>query len=707
MLSRRSFAATIERRIPHNVVTARLTDVSTNLGLDFGNLQLTKKHKIVLVNTVINLYNGTSLMSEVPRLVAQQLCHAYNIVVSADGSLDTIRESLQLQFLSKDELKALSHDEFAKADLFTLRDWATAVAVPFSNESTVESLRSDIRSFLFPITPKRKFDSIELAGMNTDDMRLKYRLHVPLDDDSLALISRSTMRDVLLSNDDSEPSNAVGQNESPNPTMHIALNNLFTDAPSSLPRDLASFFVLAPVSSLKLGCIVAQFLLQEHEVADIILFQMSNESPVSFSSLRDASVSGSLPSSLQVWAVTSPGLKRLSAIVGNAPIQPPIATQGPVTDLTVPSALDLLRQRPSVSAASLFGRENTESRDGHSSSSSSLAPEALIPIPSESSNTTSEAFRRLEQYENGRGFRTLLGPAQSERRYLELTGNTGKFLDITYTNVIVLIPVADRNLPGLSRPMLPFLLRLTFGPEFNSTKPWASHLQAFRPEGLPFQYVGQIHTALLKLVEILDTIRSVPGSARSHFFSDLFEPVLTLLRAGGSDSLNGLPVARVLSTVSNLLLEFGALANNLKADTWQTDDEQRAGLAPCLQLDVRDIINHSWMDFLRKQKNPKQGGAPAVKNSTTKSSAGPGSSAGNSAPSSKGAPPVPASNSVPSVSICISALLEKYKIIPVGCRRSGCRFRHDLQQASKDDERITAAKISKADLRVKLETAIG
>ena len=706
MLSRRSFAATIERRIPHNVVMARLTEVSTNLGLDFGDLQLTKKHKIVLVNTVINLYNGTSLMSEVPRLVAQQMCHAYNIVVSADGSLDTIRESLQLQFLSKDELKALSQDEFAKADLFTLRDWATAVAVPFSNESTVESLRSDIRSILFPITPKRKFDSIELAGMNTDDMRLKYRLHVPLDDDSLALISRSTMRDVLLSTDVSEPSNAGHQNESPDST-HIGLNNLFTDAPSSLPRDLASFFVLAPVSSLKLGCIVAQFLLQDHEVSDIILFQMSNESPVSFSSLRDASVSGFLLPSLQVWAVTSPGLKQLSAIVGNAPIQPPTATQGLVTDLTVPSALDLLRQRPPVSAVSLLRRDNTESRACHSGSSSSMAPEALIPIPSESPNTTSEAFRRLEQYENGRGFRTLLGPAQSERRYLELTGNTGKFLDITYTNVIVLIPVADRNLPGLSRPMLPFLLRLTFGPEFNSTKPWASHLQAFRPEGLPFQYVGQIHTALLKLVEILDTIRSVPGSARSHFFSDLFEPVLTLLRAGGSDSLNGLPVARVLSTVSNLLLEFGALANNLKADTWQTDEEQRAGLAPCLQLDVRDIINHSWMDFLRKQKNPKQGGAPAVKNSTPKSSVGPGSSAGTSASSSKGAPPVPASNSVPSVSICISALLEKYKIIPVGCRRSGCRFRHDLQQASKDDERTTAAKISKADLRVKLETAIG
>jgi hypothetical protein len=138
-------------------------------------------------------------------------------------------------------------------------------------------------------------------------------------------------------------------------------------------------------------------------------------------------------------------------------------------------------------------------------------------------------------------------------------------------NVIVLLPLADRGLPGLSRQLLPFLLRLNFGTEYTVTKPWATHLQAFRPEGLPFQYVGQIHTALVKMVDVLDIIRNPsPDDGPCSFFLTLFEPVFALLRHGGTHSLAHLPVARVITTISNLLLEFGAQANHLVADTWKT-----------------------------------------------------------------------------------------------------------------------------------------
>jgi hypothetical protein len=335
------------------------------------------------------------------------------------------------------------------------------------------------------------------------------------------------------------------------------------------------------------------------------------------------------------------------------------------------------------------------------------SPASLFPAHVRDAQTvSSEAYRRLQQFETGRGFRTLLGPLQAERRYLELTGNTGKFLDTTFTNIIVLIPLADRGLPGLSRQMLPFLLRLNFRSEFNLAKPWATHLQAFRPDGLPFQYVGQIHTALLKLVEILDIIRTVPGSPRSSFFMTLFGPVLSLLRVGGTNSLARLPVARVLTTVSNLLLDIGALANNLKADTWTTDEAQRAGLAPCLVLDVRDIINQATLDlFQNKSLKPPKPTLASSKGVSKSFAFGtvkpPQVGRGTVVFTSKAAAFTPKDTTTSSstthpinapTALCILALLEKYKNINVGCRRSECPYRHDLQKASKEEEfRLSAS----------------
>ena len=83
-----------------------------------------------------------------------------------------------------------------------------------------------------------------------------------------------------------------------------------------------------------------------------------------------------------------------------------------------------------------------------------------------------------------------------------------------------------------------------------------------------------------------------------------------------------LPVARVITTISNLLLEFGAQANHLVADTWKTEEDQRVGLRSCMRIGIQEIMHQATLDLFQKQGkqvdaksggpgNSKSGNAPS------------------------------------------------------------------------------------------------
>jgi hypothetical protein len=187
-----------------------------------------------------------------------------------------------------------------------------------------------------------------------------------MNDEELALVSRSTMRDVLLILRQAEgslpdhvpdlvPGRAQPSSSSTSAPISDDLGHLFGDLPLPLPRFVTTHFVSLPFSDLAKGNIVGQFVLNGLEVVDVVLFQVTQEVPRLLRSLRDNSVSGSLSPARQVWATTASGLQQLRPLTGSAPIQPPVASRAPVTDLTRPSALELLRTFP-PSAMDLLNR---------------------------------------------------------------------------------------------------------------------------------------------------------------------------------------------------------------------------------------------------------------------------------------------------------------------------------------------------------------
>lgn len=721
MLSRRSFALAKSRRVACNSRDSVLHEVITGLKLDFADLNVSKKIQVTVINTVFNLYTAKTSVAAVSLVTAAHICRAYKLDVSDDDSIDDLRSRLHPQFFSADEIRALSRAEVQSQNgLETLRDWGTSLDVSYTENTSIEQLSKAILVALFrqssppspphginlfdvpePESPKRPLQASDLVAMSTEEVRRKYQRRTNVSEENVLALSRPTMTAFLMHQPN--PSILPADTRAAREGAHLSyFDHFFLDNPGVLPSAYSSHFRLRQFSTLVPGNVVGQFVLRSGLISNVKLYQVSG--PSTLSAVVDPTVVGTLSPTCTVWSASESGLLVLQPALARAPIQPPVAVVPPTIDLEEPSALDLLQASPSPLDLLSQSKSSVSGRN-----SKRLPHPDILPTPF--AEPSPEATRRLEQYEAGRGFRTLLGPEHSQRRYLELTGNTGKFLDITYTNVIVLLPLADRGLPGLSRQLLPFLLRLNFGTEYSATKPWATHLQAFRPEGLPFQYVGQIHTALAKMVDVLDIIRNpTPDEGPCSFFLTLFEPVFALLRHGGTHSLARLPVARVITTISNLLLEFGAQANHLVADTWKTEEDQRVGLRSCMRVDIQEIMHQATLDLFQKQGkqvgsksggpgNSKQGNAPS--GGSSKSST-PAPSGGNKSTSSTSSLP-----STKSTAVCISALLEKYKIIPEGCRRSNCPFRHDLNRVSSDDERTAAARISKPDIRAKLEAALG
>jgi hypothetical protein len=150
-------------------------------------------------------------------------------------------------------------------------------------------------------------------------------------------------------------------------------------------------------------------------------------------------------------------------------------------------------------------------------------------------------------------------------KFMDITNNTGKCDDDrAYNNVIVGVHQDDRNLPAMSRSQLKFVLMLQFQLTYDPAKPLGIHLQGFRNKGAPFYTTVQIHDALLKMVRILDTIRS-PGS---RFFYTLFGPLLESLTSSDELGLSHLSPSYAVEVLSNVLLIFGCKANSPAADSW-------------------------------------------------------------------------------------------------------------------------------------------
>ena len=345
------------------------------------------------------------------------------------------------------------------------------------------------------------------------------------------------------------------------------------------------------------------------------------------------------------------------------------------------------------------------------------------PDPLPGQGETGGLLARHDRYEEARGLRTLL--RQDMTRFYAITNNTGKLsVDVIYNNLILLVPLSDRELPAVSRKFMRHLATLQFSLTFDSDKPVGLHLQAFRVDGKPFFSVGNIRDALMRMAQLLDLFRSGHGVA-TRFFSDLFSGLVDLLSRGAELGFADLPVLFVLSRIRSILLEFGVHCNFPAADSWMSDELQRTFLLPVLKVDVALNISLQALKS-HQQRTPMQSreksrpssrsssfASRASVSSTSRSSTS-GSSSAMGVPGSSNATGGAGSGSSSSTSssggqvsgLCISTLLHKYGLGP-GCNRTSCSFPHDLSRASKNDLRAVAARVNNASLKSRLLTAIG
>jgi hypothetical protein len=463
-------------------------------------------------------------------------------------------------------------------------------------------------------------------------------------------------------------------------------------------------------------------------------------------SMQDSQVVGRLVTVTSCWVATTRGLSVISPRIPQTSYEPlvPAAERVNVRPSVGFSIMDLFHSAGSSASSSTAVVSSASSRPPPGTTPRGVValPRGPVsigvtppPIGGPTWNPSSDTLQapdifspaRQDRYEAARGLRTLLGHNSS--RLMDITNNTGNCGDDrAFNNVIVAMLPDDRSLPALSRQQLKHLLTLQFALTYESAKPTGIHLQAFRARGAPFQYVIQIHDALIKMVRVMDNIRDPYGPA-PRFFYTLFGPLLELLSSSEQVGLSKLPTTYVVAAVSDVLLLFGCKANCPAADNWLTADAQFLNLAPSLVIDVARHLSIASLDALsmhhkksesdKSRTNRSAGSGRSPPNNTGR---GRGSGTGGRSNSSysrvtpgsqaRGAPggsdPLPQTSATPR-GLCISALFEKYSL-GSGCHRlsSGtCPFNHNVAAASKEDQRTAAGRVGKEDKRRQLLSAIG
>jgi hypothetical protein len=775
-------SSTLDKRFSTRTKPAAFKAATDAFGI--ANADLARPKLVDVMNATSGLLRGTVELTAVKSDTLRSMCVAFNVPLPAedDDEPEKLQDLLQARFFGEDEIRAMMDSEIEGADLSILLFWADALSIQVPVDASREDVRDMIsrarlglaHDAIIPdvVARKRKLDTDTLMMCETDDLR---RLgHALLGENFAQSSSRRELvdglRDLdaeesLLSATDrvfvgdastfvaasSSSSSANRFHESVRgvtPAFNLAsqsrgqvsepvLDMLFR-SPARLPPEFSGSFVLLNRSQLQVGNIVADVSTPEPS-----LFRVSAVLPdVSITSVRDRQVFGSLITVQQCWVATEHGLAILSR--GN---YFPQSSREPV----VPAPLEVidLQDTPSQSIRDLF-RSAASSARQLSPPLGSLAPSrpsgfnpgGIItgnlavnrgcagtlggsPYAPLEGPLGSDLFSpaRQDRYEANRGFRTILGHNAS--RLLDLTNNTGNYTDDrAFNNVIVEMHPDDRSLPALSRQQLKFLLSLQFSLTYDAAKPTGVHLQAFRVNGTPFQYVIQIHDALLTMVRVLDTIRDSQGPVLGFFFT-LFGPMLESLRSANQVGLSKLPANYVIKAISDVLLLFGCRANYPAADNWTTPELQLANLSPSLAIDVTRHVSIASLEAL--SMHHKRPDADKGRSSGRSSSAGRSSTSGRGRPGlggrttsqylrhasgsqsqgvSSGGDQPPASTPK---GLCISALFEKYGL-GSGCHKvtaGTCPFNHNVALASKDDQRVAAGRVSKEDKKRQLLTAIG
>ena len=706
------------------------------LQFDLDVSTFSKEEKVAVLNSVRNLYAGRNQVTAMAEASLRLLSTAFGVILTEDDDDDSIRDKISPRFFSADQINGLVLSRVRDSSLDLLRDWASTLGLPIAEDMAAPA--ASISSAIIaargaPESPKR-YSIDTLAPLSTEDLRKRRRL---LGD---GLVDADLLRPQLISDllgqqipavlpvspfqageEQLIPGMQVVADEVPSvlplrsvavenvpigPDTNVSLDGLFADYPSSLEELYRSFFVKVPVTQLQAGMVVGQF------ATDVTPFQViSVQASVSIKSVVDHSVFGSVSNISYLWVLSAEGLDALSELLKTPPL-PVIAGRPVVIDITgeSPSVSHLLRQRSSVLALSR--------------SSASSVVTGSDPLLGQ--GETGGLLARHDRYEEARGLRTLL--RQDMTRFYAITNNTGKLsVDVIYNNLILLVPLSDRELPAVSRKFMRHLATLQFSLTFDPDKPVGLHLQAFRVEGKPFFSVGNIRDALMRMAQLLDLFRSGHGVA-TRFFSDLFSGLIELLSRGAELGFADLPVPFVLSRITNILLEFGVHCNSPAADSWMSDELQRRFLLPVLKVDVALNISLASVQALKshQQRTPapsreksRPGSrpssfAPRASGSSSSRSSPPGSSSAMGVSGSTSATGGTGSGSAGSSSssggqvqgLCISTLLHKYALGP-GCTRTNCSFPHDLSRASKDDLRAVAARVNNASLKSRLLTAIG
>jgi hypothetical protein len=742
-----------------------------------------------ILNAISGLLRGTVELTAVKSDTLRSMCIAFGIPLpdEDDDELEVLQDLLQARFYGEEEIRALMDSDLDAAELPLLLFWADALSLQVPVEASREDVRDQIirarrgldenQPLPAPDGRKRKLDNDILMVCETEELR---RLGHALIGEDFARISSRRQLVESLRDLDADESLLAGHNlgleeaiaspvtvDSPRGSTNLSsreqvagtssanlaaqlfghqrepvLDTLFRSS-SQLPQELHGSFILLPRTQLQVGNIVAEVSTPEPS-----LFRVSSIHPdVSITSVHDRQVFGSLITVHQVWAATQHGLAVLAR--GNhlphSPLEPVVPAQPEIIDL---------QNAPTQSIRELF-RSAASSARQLSPPLGSLAPSrpcgsthggvgmlainrsGAPGVPGGSSHTLNEGLplsdlfspARQDRYEANRGFRTILGHNAS--RLLDITNNTGNCTDDrAFNNIIVDMHPDDRSLPALSRQHLKFLLSLQFSLTYDTVKPYGIHLQAFRARGAPFQYVIQIHDALLNMIRVLDTIRE-PQGPPPRFFYTLFSPMLDLLRSGDQVGLSKLPASYVITAISDVLLVFGCRANYPAADSWTTPELQLINLAPSLVIDVPRHISIASLEALnshhkRSDSEKGRGGGRTSPGGRTSAALPAGRGRSNlggrttssylravSGTQSQGAPNNAGDNPSQQFStpkgLCISALFEKYAL-GSGCHKvsSGtCPFNHNVAAASKEDQRAAAGRVSKEDKRRQLLSAIG